>query len=115
MSVSIVERAKAFELLSPFLSAEQKDDIAKKLGAHLVEGIELKKSPAVAPHEAETLPDPERLPYDKTAKFLADHGYSSGDQVRAAGRLEEFLKKHPHLTREAGMRVWLTQDLGMSR
>lgn len=114
MSAAILDRARAFDILSPLLTEVQRSEIAKALGDRLL--AEIKPAPSSPPRTpAETLPDPERLKFDGTAQWLSEHGFSSADLVKAAGRLEEFLKKHPTLTREAGQRVWLTREVGMSR
>lgn len=113
MSAAILERARAFDMLAPHLTKQKRAEIAEALGEKLLAEIAPAGKVHGAPLEQHVhVPDPERLKYDETAQFLADHGYSSGDQVRAAGRLEDFLKAHPTLTREAGMRVWLGRERG---
>ena len=113
MTAAILDRARAFDMLAPHLTDAKRSEIAEALGSRLLAEITPTNGSVPTPREPVSHdPDPERLKFDETAQFLADHGYSSGDQVRAAGRLEDFLKAHPTLTREAGMRVWLGRERG---
>jgi hypothetical protein len=116
MSVRLADSARAFNSIAHLLEVEQRDEIAKALGERLL--AQVKPSSAPRPERrqvAETLPAPDQAQYDETAKFLVNHGYSSADLVRAAGRLEEFIKHHPNLTRVAAMQKWLIDEAGMSR
>lgn len=114
MSVRLAEAARAFVTIADYLPPDERKKLAEKIAGLIDSSITPSSKPAPAP-QREVLPDPVHAEFEVSAKFLADHGYSSADQVRAAGRLEEFLKRHPNLTREAGMRVWLTEEAGMSR
>lgn len=110
MSAAILDRARAFEMIAPFLSDTMRDEIAEAIGEKLraeVGGVKPKPTAAVL-EPVEPLVDLSE--HTETASFLVDHGYTGAGLVQATGRLTSFLTSHPNLTREAGMQVWLKQD-----
>lgn len=114
MSARVVEAARAFATIAEHLPEEKRTALAEKIAELIDSSITPARAAAPTPPR-EVLPDPTHAVYDQTAKFLADHGFSSADLVRAAGQLEEFLKQHSNLTREAGMHVWLCRQRGVER
>jgi len=114
MSARLTEAARAFATIAEHLSVEKREALAEKI-AGLIDAAVTPTSKTLPSAPRETLPDPVHVEYDEAAAFLVAHGFAGIELVRAAGRLEEFLKHHPHLTRAAGMRRWLTEDVGMSR
>lgn len=112
MSSPILDRARAFEMIAPHLTAERRSEIAEAIGGKLLDEIGRKRPAAPVPEaEAPTLPI-DLSPHTEVASFLVDHGYTGAELVKATGRLTTFLNQHSNLTREAGMRVWLRQEKG---
>ncbi|WP_433584598.1 hypothetical protein [Microbacterium hydrocarbonoxydans] len=113
MSASILDRARAFALIADKLSAERQTEIADLLADKLIADAGGPRSPRPSAPAAALPPVVESVDtseHAEAADFLVAHGYQGAELVRAAGRLAEWLKHHPTLTREAGMRVWLGEE-----
>lgn len=116
MSTRMMEAARAFATIAEHLPPEKRKALAEKIAGLIDSSITPpSKVGAEARIPAETLPNPDHVVFDESARFLADHGYSKSDLVKASGRLEEFLKRHPDLLRESALRKFLLEDVGMSR
>lgn len=109
MSAAILDRARAFEMIAAHLSETRRAEIAEAIASKLLAEVGGAKPAAstAEPPRAQAPRDERRTEHDELAEFLAAHGYGGAELVHAAGRLTSFLTKHPELTREAGMRVWL--------
>lgn len=114
MSAAILDRARAFEMIAQHLSETKRTEIAEALGEKLlaeIGGVPKPSSPPAA-RPAEQ-PEPPVDPSESTAvaSFLADHGYERRALVDATVKLTRWLAENEgRYTREAGMRVWLSQQ-----
>lgn len=109
MSTAILDRARAFDIIAPHLTGEKRTELATAIAGKLL--AEFGKPPAPP---AMTAPAPtlevidlaERDEHDQVAAFLAARGLTGAAQVKAAGRVAEFIAAHPNLTRVAAMQLW---------
>ncbi|MEV4737141.1 MULTISPECIES: hypothetical protein [unclassified Microbacterium] len=113
MSASILDRTRAFALIADKLSEAKQTEIAELLADKLIADAGGPRKPgpsapvAALPSAVEVVDTSEHA---EAAEFLVTHGYQGAELAKAAGRLAEWLKHHPNLTREAGMRVWLGEE-----
>lgn len=113
MSASILDRARAFSLIADKLSEEKQTEIAELLAEKLIADTGGPRRPGPSAPVAALPAAPavvDTSEHAEAAEFLVSHGYQGAELAKAAGRLAEWLKHHPNLTREAGMRVWLGEE-----
>lgn len=113
MSAAILDRARAFEMIANHLPEQRRTEVAEAIAAKLLAEVGGKPTPPAASAPAPVAqPLVDLSEHTEVASFLADHGYQGAALVHATGRLTTFMSKHKELTREAGMRVWLSQERG---
>jgi hypothetical protein len=107
--VGLIERVKAFDILAPHLTNVKREELAAALAAKLLAEVGHPPAPPAMTQRPEPLvlvDLPERDEHDQTAAFLAARGLTGAEQVQAAGRASEFIKRHPTLTRVAALQLW---------
>lgn len=110
--MSVLDKARAFAVIAEHLSPEKRKKTAKHI-ANQILGTTEKPRPA-GPHVAAPVqplhPPVDLSEHTETASFLVDHGYAGAQLAVATGQLTTYLAKHPSLTKEAAMRVWLGEQ-----
>ncbi len=114
MSAAILDRARAFDMIAVHLSEEKRAEIAEAIADKLLVEVGGKSKPPAAsgpaPHTAEVIDLTERDEHDQVAAFLAARGLTGAEQVKAAGRVAEYIGRHPNLTRVAAMQLWWADE-----
>jgi len=109
---SFLDKARAFGMIAEHLPPKKRKKTAKHI-ANLIVGKVGRPRPT-APQAAGGAQPPREVvdlsEHTETASFLVDHGYTGAKLAIATGQLSTYLAKHSNLTKEAAMRVWLSEQ-----